>query len=146
MALIKLNLQPSRADLRAFGFIALGVFGVLGALIYLHWIPIGRLLGSATSPVAFVLWGLGGLSGLLSLVAPQGNRALYIGMSVVGYPIGLVFSYAILGTLFYLILTPLGLVFRIMGRDALHLRFDRGVPTYWVKREPREMRSYFRQH
>src|SRR5262245_4496288 len=122
MALIKVNLQPTRTELRQFGFIALGVFGVLGALIHLHWLPAWRLFGAYATPAAYVLWGLAGLSGLFSLAAPQANRALFVGLSVIGYPIGLVLSYVILGALFYLVLTPLGLVFRIMGRDPLQQR------------------------
>ena len=35
-------------------------------------------------------------------------------------------------TIFALILTPLGLIARLLGRDDLSLRHQRDVETYWV--------------
>lgn len=143
----KLNLKPSLADLRQFGFIACGVFGMLGLLLILHWIPVWRMLGSATTPVAYVLWALGALSAAFSLVAPRANWLLFAGLSIVGYPIGLVLSYVVLAALFYLVFTPLGLFFRLIGRDPLHRRFEPEAATYWISRKTaKKPRDYFRQH
>ena len=38
------------------------------------------------------------------------------------------------GGLFFCVLTPLGLVLRLAGRDLLRLRFDRRAPSYWIAR------------
>ena len=38
------------------------------------------------------------------------------------------------GVLFFCVLTPLGLVLRLAGRDRLRLRLDRGAPSYWLER------------
>jgi hypothetical protein len=40
----------------------------------------------------------------------------------------------VMGMLFYCLLTPLGLVLRLAGRDRLRLRLDRSQPSYWVAR------------
>ncbi|MBI5863331.1 MAG: hypothetical protein HZB38_02225 [Planctomycetes bacterium] len=145
--MIKLNLKPSPADLRQFGFLACGVFGVLGLLLILHWIPVWRLLGSATTPVAYGLWVVGALSAVLSLVAPRATWPLYAGLSIVGYPIGMVLSYVVLAALFYLVFTPLGLLFRLFGRDPLHRRFEPEAETYWVAcKTAKKPQDYFSQH
>jgi hypothetical protein len=146
MALINLNLKPTPKELRQFGFIALGAFALLGALLYWHLVPLWRLFGAATPTVAYVVWALGGVSALFSIVAPKLNRPLYVGLSVVAYPIGFVMSYVIMGAFFYLVLTPLGLVFRLTGRDPLMRRFDRDAKSYWVPHKVAEKPArYFSQ-
>ena len=135
MALIRLNLNPTAKELRQFGFIALGAFGLLGALLYWHVVPLWRVFGAATPTVAYVVWAVGALSAFLSMVAPKMNRPLFVGLSVVAYPIGVVMSYVIMGAFFFLILTPLGSIFRLAGRDPLRRRFDATARSYWISRK-----------
>ncbi len=144
--MIHINLDPDRKTMRQFGFIALVGFGALGGLVMWRNGLLGFDFGGGARPVAYVLWGLGAFSGLLSLVAPRGNRALFVGLSVATYPIGLVVSYVILGLVFYGLFAPLGILFRLIGRDALCRKIDRNAPSYWV--EPTgaaDLKSYFRQ-
>ena len=55
-------------------------------------------------------------------------------------------SFAILGILFYGLMTPLNLVFRLIGRDAMARRMDRGATTYWKAHVPPErVDRYFKQ-
>jgi hypothetical protein len=69
-----------------------------------------------------------------------------VGLSVVAFPIGFVVAYVILGVLFFVLITPLGLAFRLIGRDPLKRRFEPEVPTYWEPSGPaRSMESYFKQ-
>ena len=42
----------------------------------------------------------------------------------------------VLGILFYLFVTPMGFVMRIMGKDFLRLRFDSTSRSYWIERNP----------
>ena len=42
-------------------------------------------------------------------------------------PIGLALSHVILGAVFYIVFTPVGLVMRLLGKDPLHRRFDRAA-------------------
>jgi hypothetical protein len=39
-----------------------------------------------------------------------------------------------MGMLFFGVLTPLGLVLRLVRRDPLQLRFDLRAPSYWIER------------
>ncbi|MHB1218322.1 MAG: SxtJ family membrane protein [Alphaproteobacteria bacterium] len=42
----------------------------------------------------------------------------------------------IMGLLFFLTVTPVGLVMRLMGKDPLRLKIDRSAKTYWIPRDP----------
>jgi hypothetical protein len=44
------------------------------------------------------------------------------------------------------VITPVGLIFRLLGKDPLTRRFDPRASTYWVKHEePGNVERYFRQ-
>jgi hypothetical protein len=41
----------------------------------------------------------------------------------------------ILGLFFYLVLTPVGVILRLMGKDLLDEKIDRSASSYWIKRD-----------
>jgi hypothetical protein len=41
----------------------------------------------------------------------------------------------IMGLFFFLVITPLALLFRLQGKDLLRLRFDPAASSYWIRRE-----------
>ena len=49
--------------------------------------------------------------------------------------LGFVSTRVILTVAFYLIIVPVGLVIRLLGRDLLSLKINRDVDTYWSKTE-----------
>jgi hypothetical protein len=60
-------------------------------------------------------------------------------------PIRIVVSGALLRVMYYGIFTPLALLFRLIGRDALARRRT-NAGSYWTpKTTPTDMKSYFRQ-
>ena len=146
MAMLDINLRPSPRTLRSFGFIALAGFGLLGGVIYAKGGLFGLDFGGASAPAAYVLWILGLVSAVLSLLAPAANRPLYVALVLVTCPVGYLVSHVLMATVFYGVITPIGLVFRLLGRDPLHRRFDRHRPSYWVPHRPTAtMERYFRQ-
>lgn len=62
-------------------------------------------------------------------------RPLYIGWMSFAYALAWVNTRILLGLFFYLILTPIGLVLRLLGKDLLDERIDGAAKSYWVKRE-----------
>ena len=62
-------------------------------------------------------------------------RPLYVGWMKFAFVLGWVNTRILLGLFFYLILTPIGLVLRLTGKDLLGLKIDRNATSYWVKRE-----------
>ena len=103
-------------------------------------------LGDLRMGFVGVFAGLAVLATLFSLIAPQANLALYVGLTVLTYPIGFVLSYVIMGTLFYLLIGPMALVMRLIGRDPLNRAIEPDADSYWVDARPaRPKEHYFRQ-
>jgi hypothetical protein len=146
MKMIEIDFNPGARALRQFGLIALVAFPTLGLLCYRWGGLFGLDFGGAALSVSLVLVGLGVVSGVLSWLAPRAIRPLYVTLLVITVPIGFVLSYGILGVLFYGVITPMALLFRLVGFDPLHRSFERDVETYWVEVRPRASKeSYFRQ-
>jgi hypothetical protein len=144
--LIDVNLRPDDRTLRHFGFIALAGFGLLAVLAWYELAIFAFGLGSWREEVAGTLAVLGAVALLTSLLFPRGNLPLYLALTVIAFPIGFVLSYVIMGTLFYLIIAPIGLMMRAFGRDPLNRAFLPGASSYWVDARPaRPKESYFRQ-
>ena len=134
MRLIEFNRRPTPRQLREFGVVC------LVALPLIAW-----LWGAS---MEFVLWlGLSGLLiALLGLSYPPALRPLFIGLSFVTVPIGMLLGELILLTIFVVFFAPLAVLFRIMRRDALQLRMERDCTSYWQpKKQPPGAASYFRQ-
>jgi hypothetical protein len=143
---IELNLQPDPHTLRQFGWIALVVFATLAACAWFETWMFRFGLGALRVPVAGGLLALGVWSAGCSLVQPRANRALFVALSVLGYPFGLVASYVVLALLFFGVFMPAGLLLRAFGRDPMQRKFARDAKSYWQKAHPpRDKASYFRQ-
>jgi len=144
--MVRIDLSPDDATLRQFGWIGLLGFSLVAALAWLEWLVFAAGLGAWRETVVGALLGLGLYSALAGLVWPRANWPVYVGLSLVAYPIGFVLSYVIMGFLFFGMLTPVGLFFRVTGRDVLQRRFEPERSSYWSDPRPdRGKRSYFRQ-
>ncbi|HUJ70831.1 MAG TPA: SxtJ family membrane protein [Verrucomicrobiae bacterium] len=85
--------------------------------------------------------------GALGLIRPSAIRWLYIGLMVAAFPIGWAVTQIMLALMFYCVITPVGLLFRLMGRDLLAQRPANGKPSYWTAKEtPEDSRRYLRQY
>ena len=147
MTLISLNLSPSPRQLRQFGAIGVFAFGLIGAAVYVRHVFFGVHVSPQTAHVlGIVMWTLALACGAAAAVAPALLRPLYIGLSAIGYPIGLVVSHVVLAILFYGVITPVGLIMRLAGRDPMQRAFRPDLNSYWQERPPAtDARRYFRQ-
>jgi hypothetical protein len=116
---------------RQFGWTVGGVFAVLGALLlWRHRTPAGA---------AFAL--LGGALLLLAAAAPALLAAPHRAWLALARVLGRVNSAIFLCLTFFLLLTPLGFVLRLFGRDELRRR-GRAPASMWTpyperNRDPR---------
>ena len=145
--LVEINFNPDTKTLRQFGVIAFVGFGILAALAYYERLLFSFGLGEARMPVVTVFAAVGSIALLSSLVAPKANRILYVGLTLVAFPIGLVLSYVIMAALFFAVIGPIAVVFRLFGRDSMHRDYDPNASTYWqAAKPPRDKESYFHQY
>ncbi|MBM4337229.1 MAG: hypothetical protein FJ108_15205 [Deltaproteobacteria bacterium] len=144
--MVEINLRPDARTLRQFGFIALGGFGLLALLAWNGWLAFAYLGEASRASVALALAALAAVSGLFSLVFPKANLPIYLGLTIAAFPIGFVLSYVIMGTLFYVVIAPIGLLMRVFGHDPMDRRFRPDAKSYWLDARPQRPRdSYFKQ-
>lgn len=134
MALVQFNWSPETRVLRQFGWIACAAGLLLGVFVWSGW-------------AANVAISVGLFSAAASLVRPAMNRPLYVVLSMATYPIGVMVSFLILAVLFYVIVTPIGILVRIFGADPLNRSRNPSSLTYWTDARPaRPKGDYFRQY
>jgi hypothetical protein len=105
--------------------LAVGGVGVLVALAQIGGFLVSEALGAALEKAV--------------------SKPVFQGLMLVAYPIGLVVSTVLIGVIFYALITPIGLVFRVIGRDVMGKRLDKSAATYWhVRGAPRPATSYFK--
>jgi hypothetical protein len=93
-------------------------------------------------------WVLGAIAliGVVGWLKPAAVRWLFVGATIVAFPIGWVVTNVVLALMFYLIVTPLALAFRWRGRDELQLRRRPGQNSFWIPREKApEAERYLKQ-
>lgn len=137
MALVDINWNPPPKDLRIFAVLQLIFFAVVAAVTYQRT----GAAGTATAIVAISAVVL-----VVGSLKPTWLRWVYVVWMAAVFPIGFVVSHVLMAAVFYLVVTPIGLIMRIMGRDPMHRKFDPEARTYWQPRKPPQgNRSYFRQ-
>jgi hypothetical protein len=147
MAISVINWKPDRRQLRWFGVAAVVLLAAAAVWVLLRRSLAGfEMTSEAAGLVAAALGAAAALCGLLTLAAPAALKPLYLGLTVVGWPIGWLVSNVALALVYYVVLAPIGVVMRVWRPDPLRRRFDREAQSYWVRRpESDESDRYFRQ-
>ncbi|MEX0677176.1 MAG: SxtJ family membrane protein [Pirellulales bacterium] len=122
-----LNLKPSDKTLKEFAEFGMFILGLVAA----PW-----MLYRGHTTTAVVLWGMAIVLRGLAFVNPGWVRWPFVVLSIATWPIGFVVSNLALVILYYLVFTPVALVFRLVGRDALNRKLDRQAATYWEAHNP----------
>ena len=100
---------------------------------------------AAPGPAAVVLV-LAGTAGVAGLWRPSLLRPVYVLWMVAVLPVGWTISHLAMAAIYYLVVTPIGLIMRLCGHDPMHRRFDRAARSYWRARPPEARKGrYFRQ-
>ena len=139
MALIDVNWKPGHRELRQFAamFLVFGLAAGTAIHFFKDWPPI----------VAQILWGAAIVVGLAGLAVPALARPVYVVMMAVALPIGFVVSTILMTLIYFLVLTPTGLLLRLFGYDPMHRRPDRAANSYWIRRPATaDVRRYLRQY
>ena len=112
---------------RSFGIVFAVVFAIVGLLPLWNGGPLR-------------LWALvvAGVFLLAAFAFPKVLRPLNLIWFRFGLLLHKIVNPLIMGLLFFLTVTPIALIMRIMGKDPLHRRFDSTAESYWIEREPGE--------
>ena len=62
-----------------------------------------------------------------------------------GLLLGAIVAPVIMGFIFFIVVTPIGLLMRLFGKDLLRKKFNKSVKSYWIKRDKKlgTMRQQF---
>jgi len=130
------QLKTSIRELRKFGLMVGGVFAALGLLF----------LWRHKAHYPYFLWP-GVVLTVFGAILPRSLKWAYVAWMSVAFMLGFVMAHVILTLLFFLMITPIGLIARLFGKDFLSLKLDPKAATYWIRRErkPRSAEEYERQ-
>ena len=119
--------EQKRKELRKFGLLVGGILALIGLLF---------LWRGRHEIVRIVLWSIGGFLIVFGAIAPMVLKLIYVAWMKFAFVLGWVNSRILLSIIFFVFFTPMALIQRVFGRDALHQRMDKGTDSYWIKRSP----------
>ena len=142
MSLVRLNWKPNKKELRSFGAVFFGGFVLIGLVKY-FW-PFEYLF---TQNKTVGLWfiGIAVVVGAIGLTGTRLALPFYWTWLGIAWVMGNIMSRAIITAIYFLILTPMSLLNKIVGRDKLQLK-KRQTDSYWTDISlPKEIEKYERQ-
>ena len=111
---------------RTFGLVFTGIFLIVAGYLWYHDSnPVAIQIFLALA-VVFLIFAI-----FLPIVLRPLNKAWYY----LGLLMGRVVSPIVLGILFFILISPIAIVMRMAGRDALKLR-KQDVQSHWIDRAP----------
>jgi hypothetical protein len=139
MALLSVNLRPSRRELRQFAALWFPAF----------WLIAGVLLWKSTGNLTVVamVWSLAAFVSIIGFFVPRWMRFVWLAWMGAAFPIGWLVAHVMLATIYYGVVTPIGLILRMRGHDPIQRDIDRSRDTYWRPRSADDdVARYFRQY
>ena len=110
-------------------------FGIVFAIVFLI-IALFPLLGDG----GVRLWSIGvaGVFGGLAFLAPKILAPLNTLWFKFGMLLSKIVSPIVMGVLFFLTVTPTGMIMRARGRDLLRQKLDPEADSYWIEIDPEQ--------
>lgn len=118
------SLPTDTKTLRKFGLMVGGVFLAIATFLLWRKVEWGIYLAYVGAPLF-----------LVGAVFPRALKQVYLGWMAMALAIGTVMTAVLLTLFFILVITPVGLFFKLIGRDVLQRKFDREAPSYWITKE-----------
>lgn len=115
-----------------------------------EWLKFTAVMAAAAVALAALLWrrhvfaapvftavaSVMALAVLACALRPGWFRGFYRAGMTASFHVGQVMGRILLSVVFLLVVTPLGLLLRLAGKDLLQLRRDPKADTYWRKAKP----------
>ena len=121
---MQLKLKENPREWQKFTAVIALLFAVLTWFAYRRaWIPREAWLAVLAALIGTVI---------LSLLFPRLFRGFYRAGMTLSFHVGQVMGRIMLTLFFLLVLTPIGLLLRVMGKDLLQLRRDPAATTFWT--------------
>lgn len=117
--------EIDRGSDKSFGVVFAVVFAIVG--VWPLW--------DGGSPTYWA-FGLSASFLVLALGRPRTLAPLNRLWHLVGLGLGKVVTPLVMGLIFFVTITPMALIMRMMGKDPLRLKFEPEADSYWIERNP----------
>ena len=117
------NINTSKKDIRSFGITMGVILFIISSLLFYYDKPSYQI--TTYVGIGFIV---------LGVIIPIVLKPIYILWMTFAVILGWVMTRVILGIVFYLIITPIGLITRIIGEDFLALK-KKKLDSYWSYRD-----------
>lgn len=139
----EVNWNPDTAARRIFAKSLVIGFPCLAVVLLLAGYCTGK--GWNLKP-ALLLGGIGSAVGMLFYVVPAIASPFYVVWYALACCLGLIIGNVVLGLIFYVLVTGIGLVKRCFGNQLIRMTPDRQAKTYWLDAPPASnSKRYFSQ-
>ena len=118
------NIKGDKSDWKKFGMTMGIILAVIG--FYLLW--------KKNNYAQYVLI-LAAAFFILGLVIPLALKPVYKAWMALSVIMGFIMTKVIMAIIFYLIVTPIGLVASLTGKKFLDMTIDKKAKSYWIARE-----------
>ena len=110
---------------RSFGFLFFIVFFIIA-----FWSFRGNIeqiiIWSISLSIIFLILGLINSK----LLTPLNKSWHYLGIIL-----GIIVSPIVMGLIYFLVVSPIGFIMRLIGKDLLKLKYDKSIKSYWINKE-----------
>ncbi|TNE70844.1 hypothetical protein EP331_11065 [bacterium] len=124
--LSEIDSSPKKVKQFAWLFAVIGLLIIPGIVCFKH---------GEFSDFSMISVGIGTLFLVLGFVFHKALVPLYKIWMLLALVLGLIMTKVIVTLVFYLIMTPIGLIKRSDLKKSMHLNFDKKPESYWVKKE-----------
>jgi hypothetical protein len=128
--------RASRSELRKFGFIVGGIFGLIAL-----WPAVVH-----SRPVRLWAVALACLLVAPAALFPNILASVHWIWMKLGHVLGWINTRIIMAVIFFLVVTPMAWIMRLMGKDPMHRRFEPNADTYRKRKESRPATHLTKQY
>ena len=121
--------RQNKKQLRQFGL-------MVGCILVL--IGLWKLYQGKHETMRIILWSVGGSLIITGAIVSTVLTPVYWLWMKLAHLLGWVNTRLLLGIIFFVIITPMAIVMKILGRDALNRKTNKDTDSYWIPRPPIE--------
>ena len=108
-------------------------FGIVFTLVFL---AVGVWVVSGGQSKGWLFFVSAALFLVVAIARPSILGPLNRAWAKLGLLLGQVFNPILLGVVFFLVVTPMAVIRKLLGKDSLHLKSKSNLESYWIDRSP----------
>ena len=118
------NIKGDKSDWKKFGITIAIILAIIG--FFLLW--------KKNNNYDYILY-LAAAFFITGLILPSVLKPVYKVWMAISVVMGFIMTKVIMIIIFYLIVTPIGLIASLTGKEFLDMKIDKSAKSYWIARE-----------